>query len=146
MDTQNTSASGFSLIELVATLVLVGLLAAGGFSLAVYVVHGFGLAREHAELAASIELAMARLLREARDAEVVQVAGNVITFTREGDDRVFARDGTDLEMTFDESAYPLMRNVTDFVVQDTAVGGGQMLEFTITPGAGPIYTGRMFRP
>lgn len=143
MRTNRNSPCGFSLIELVATLLLAGLIAGGGAALVVYVAQGYNTVREHAGLAQAAELALGRLVREARHADVNGIAGGgtSITFTRTGTARVFSLTGTTLGMQAGGTTYPLMRNVAGFAVQRTASGGTELITFTITPaGNNPVFT------
>jgi prepilin-type N-terminal cleavage/methylation domain-containing protein len=58
---------GFTLIELVATLVLVGIMAVGIAYFLVPGIQGYLFAQENAELTQKVELAMTRLTRELRE-------------------------------------------------------------------------------
>lgn len=141
MRTNRNSPCGFSLIELVATLLLAGLIAGGGAALVVYVAQGYDTVREHAGLAQAAELALGRLVREARHADAIAGGGASVTFTRAGTARVFALTGTTLGMQSGGVTYPLMRNVAVFAVQRTASGDTELITFTITPAGGnPVFT------
>ncbi len=143
MKTNRISPCGFSLIELVATLLLAGLIAGGGASLVVYVAQGYNTVRQHAGLAQGAELAMGRLVREARHADANGIAGGgaSITFTRAGAAHLFALTGDTLGMQVGGVTYPLMRNVAGFAVQRTASGDTELITFTITPaGNNPVFT------
>jgi prepilin-type N-terminal cleavage/methylation domain-containing protein len=141
MNTTCHKRSGFTLIELVATLLLGGVLTMGGAALIVYVVQGYNTALEHAGLAQGIELAMGRLVREVRHADTIGGGGTSITFTRGGVARVFSLTGGTLQMQVGGVSYPLMRNVAGFAVQRTPASGSEVIRFTITPaGAGPVFS------
>ncbi|MDZ7762151.1 MAG: type II secretion system protein [Desulfovermiculus sp.] len=58
---------GFTLIEMVATLVLVGIMAVGIAYLLVPGIQGYLFAQENAQLTQKVELAMTRLTRELRE-------------------------------------------------------------------------------
>jgi len=142
MNTTIHPCRGFTLIELIATLLLGGLLTMGGASLIIYVVQGFNTARQQAGLAQGIELAMGRLVREARHADTGGIAGGgaSITFTRGGTARLFSLTGSTLGMQVGGVTYPLMRNVAGFAVQRTTTGNSELVTFTITPsGIGPVF-------
>lgn len=141
MKTNRDSLLGFSLIEIVVTLLLASVIAGGGAALVVYVAQGFNTVRQQAGLAQSAELAMGRLVREARHADGIGGGGASVTFTRNGTARVFALTGNTLGMQVGGVTHPLMRNVAGFAVQRTASGGTELITFTITPaGAGPVFT------
>lgn len=141
MRTHRNSPCGFSLIELVATLLLAGVIAGGGASLVVYVAQGYNTVRQHAGLAQGAELAMGRLVREARHADVISGGGTSVTFTRAGVARLFALTGDTLGMQVGGVTYPLMRNVAGFAVRRTASGETELITFTITPaGNNPVFT------
>jgi len=135
-----TSCRAFTLIELVVTLLLVGLLAGAGTGLVVYVVQGYQTVRAQARLAQAAELALGRLVREARDADVIGGGGSSITFTRAGTARGFALSGNTLGMQVGGTVYPLMRGVAGFAVERLAAGDAELLRFTLTPeGGGPDF-------
>jgi prepilin-type N-terminal cleavage/methylation domain-containing protein len=60
-------AKGFTLIEMVATLVLVGIMAVGMAYFLIPGIQGYLFAQENAELTQKVELAMTRLTRELRE-------------------------------------------------------------------------------
>lgn len=60
-------ARGFTLIEMVATLVLVGIMAVGIAYFLIPGIQGYLFAQENAQLTQKVELAMTRLTRELRE-------------------------------------------------------------------------------
>jgi len=141
MNTTCHQRRGFTLIELIATLLLGGVLSMGGASLIIYVVQGFITVQQHAGLAQGIELAMGRLVREARHADAIAGGGASVTFMRDGVARVFSLTGSTLGMQVGGVTYPLMRNVAGFAVQRTPAGGSEVVSFTITPaGIAPVFS------
>ncbi len=148
VETSGDKRRGFTLIELIATLLLGGVLTMGAASLVIYMVQGFNTVRQHAGLAQGIELAMGRLVREARHADTIAGGGANVTFTRGGSARFFSLSGGTLGMQVGGTTYPLMRNVAGFTVLRTPAAGSELITFTITPaGAGPVYsTGHLVVP
>lgn len=61
------SSKGFTLIEMVVTLVLVGIMAVGMTYFLIPGIQGYLFAQENAELTQKVELAMTRLTRELRE-------------------------------------------------------------------------------
>lgn len=131
----------FTLIELVATLMLGGVLAVGGAGLIIYVVQGYNTVRDHASLAQGVELALGRLEREVRRADAIAGGGTSVTITRDGVARTFDLVNGTIVMQVDGVAYPLMREVSDFSVQRTTSGETELVEISITPNvAGPVFS------
>ena len=67
MDDDMSKVNGFTLIEIVATLVLVGIMAVGMAYFLIPGIQGYLLAQENAQLTQKVELAMARMSRELRE-------------------------------------------------------------------------------
>lgn len=74
----------FSLVELIATLVIVGILTAGASVAIVSLLQGFSQASDHAETAQNAQLALARMVKEftfISDTPVIAIGGRSITYT-----------------------------------------------------------------
>jgi prepilin-type N-terminal cleavage/methylation domain-containing protein len=127
-DLEDNGCGGFTLVELVATLVLVGVVASVAGMLIMQMVQGYGTARGNVVQADQADLALGRLARETRAATTITVGGATVSFTRDGTTRTVALDGTTLRL----DGQPLMRNVAAF----SAVRTGGLYTYDISSAAG----------
>jgi len=112
--------SGFTLIEVIVTLMLVSVLAAAaGFGL-VEVARGYQAARENGRMAQIAQIALLRISRELMDLESVAGAGNsAIIITSPNGNRAIGLFGTEIRLDEDTSAVDgevLIDRVTAFQI------------------------------
>lgn len=132
---------GFTLIELVLVLVLVAMLAGVGSTLVGYIAQHYSLTRQQTERARDVNLAMGRLLHEARRATNIVVNGSSVTFTDE--------NGTEFVFEFGPDAVRL--NSTDLIPDATASftwsESDRLISFLIQPaGTGFSFSNRVYIP
>lgn len=98
-------SSGFTLIEVIVTLMLVSVLAmAAGFGI-VEVARGYQAARENGRMAQTAQIALLRISRELMELESVSVAGNsAITLSGPNGNRAIALFGTEIRLDEDTDA------------------------------------------
>ena len=96
---QPSAISGFTLIELIAVILLMGLLVLGGTSFMTYGVRGFTLVGTHVDFLQKSGLAMERLIREMENMDRVYQAGAAgVRFRRDGDDYGIALAGNEIRI------------------------------------------------
>ncbi|NCD33628.1 MAG: prepilin-type N-terminal cleavage/methylation domain-containing protein [Spartobacteria bacterium] len=145
---------GFTLIEIVVVLMMVGMVAGLGSMLVVHMVNGYTRSRSNAQLAQHVELAMGRLVREARyvdratnHAARISSSGSSVVFRRGGANRTVSLSGSTLNMTVNGTAYPLMKDVSSFAFSPNPIPANpDLISFVITPaGSGvPVYSNRVY--
>lgn len=116
------NSRGFTLIELVATLVLVGILTAVAAIGIAQGVKGYIFARENTSISQRAQLAMERMRREMILITGITAAGDSsIAFTNSAGGRSIGLVGNDVLMAADAGGVldgdaPLIRNVTNFTL------------------------------
>ncbi len=109
---------GFSFIEMIATLVIMGIIGAGIAMYFVNSVEGFLLARANNEAFQKMALAVERLAREMKYMDAVSsTSANSICYTRDGTDFCVAMSGSNVVMTREsETAAALIDSVNAFTL------------------------------
>ena len=97
--------AGFTLIEIIVTLILVSILAtAAGFGI-VEVARGYASAKENARMAQAAQIGLQRISRELMDLESVDVAGNsAIVVTTPSGQTAIGLFGTEIRLDDDATA------------------------------------------
>lgn len=140
MNGKHFNKNGFSLIEVIASLVLLGILtAAAGLGL-VYLSEGYVFARSNAEAVGKGQLALSRIVKEFSAIDSVSIGvSNSITFTRStGPSRTIAGGGGMVTINNE----PLIDNVSAFTLsyqtdvdsapQSTYTTGRQIINISLT--------------
>lgn len=93
------NTNGFTLIELIVSMVIIGLIGFGASLFFVYAAKGYMLTRANTELFQKTNLAMERLIRETKQMDTVySVSATSISFQRDGEDFGISLVGTDLKL------------------------------------------------
>jgi len=91
--------NGFSLVELIASLAIAGILAAALMTIVTTAMNGFSLSREAAGLTQKANLALARLRVELLNAEdIITAEDNRIIYTVDGDTHEILRTGNSITL------------------------------------------------
>ncbi len=120
--------SGFTLIELIITMVIMGIILTVGSMFFSTMLRGFTTARLSSEIAQDAQIAMDRIVYEIKNA-TGQAGGDTITFTANtsivfessavalaGTTRTIELAGTNLVLDVDATDYLLMENVNAFTL------------------------------
>jgi len=128
--TRTINDKGFTLIELIATLVITSIIGLGVSSFLVYGVEGFMLAKANNEVFQKANLAIERLIRETNNLdEIYETTPNSIHYKRDGQEFGIALVGTNIQLNRAGSitdATPgsiLIDNITAFSLQFEDVDG-----------------------
>lgn len=90
---------GFSLIEIIATLLIIGILGIGVASYFAYSVEGFLLARANNEAFQKVNTALERLVRETKNMDsIFQVGAGSMRYSRDGTNFGIARVGNTVRL------------------------------------------------
>lgn len=116
--------AGFTLIELIATMVIMGMIGLGASIFLVYGVQGFILAQTNNEVYQKANIAMERLSREMKHLDaIVQFSSSSILFKRGGQDFGIALVGSTIQVLQGNSlpginrpGSPLIDDITGFVM------------------------------
>lgn len=117
-DKKHLTEQGFTLIEMIVVMVLVGILAAGAGLGIVTMAQGYIFSKDNAEVSEKAQLAMARISRELLECyDCNATSGNVGTFNNTIGPRLIQHIGTNIVIS-DGSAVPdvLMDNVSIFTM------------------------------
>lgn len=104
---------GFTLIELVIVIVILGIIAVVGVALMLQVGDAWVLQSHRKEMSESARIAMDRMIRETREAASISTAaGGTLTFNNIGGNTItFDTSGTTLRRTVDGTTNELADNV-----------------------------------
>jgi prepilin-type N-terminal cleavage/methylation domain-containing protein len=119
-DKQHLTEHGFTLIEMIVVMVLVGILAAGAGLGIVTMAQGYIFSKDNAEVSEKAQLAMARISRELLECyDCNATSGNVGTFNNTIGARVIVKDGSNnivIQSADGSSSDILMDNVSTFTM------------------------------
>lgn len=136
MQVFSANNKGFTLIEIIVTLMLVGILAAvAGFGI-VQVARGYAAARENERMSQNTRIALLRMSRELMEFESVDNADtSEIAVTHPGGTQVaIGLSGTEILLDNDgdaEGGVPLIDHVDSFVLTYTNFSGGELARIDI---------------
>ena len=123
---------GFSLIELIATLVIVGILGVGVSAYFAKTTQGFIMARLNNQSYQKMEIALERLLKETKFMDgLIEAGADTLRFTRGGEQFGLARVGNTIRMVRGGNALPTV--TTGAILMDDV--SGFTLEFQEADGS-----------
>jgi prepilin-type N-terminal cleavage/methylation domain-containing protein len=126
---------GFTLIEAIVSLLLIGIMAAiAGMGL-VKIVEGYVFAKQNAETAQKAQIAIARIVKELGAASAITTAGtDSITSTRTGSGTIIISfaNPPNITVSVNGTAAPLIDNVTAFTPHYFKAAGTEFTPVTAT--------------
>lgn len=137
---------GFTLVEAIATLVVLGVLAGATAPMMVESIDGYAAATTHAQLHAEVSLALDRVTRELRNVAADPDTGGpeshlaLVRSTRieYNDDDALWLDGTDLRIRSGGSNATLLRDVVAFELTSYDEDNQKLAENLAWPATAPV--------
>jgi prepilin-type N-terminal cleavage/methylation domain-containing protein len=113
---------GFSLVELIASLTIAGILAVALMTIVVTALNGFSLTRDAAEITQKTTLALARIRIELLNATEISTASNnnyVMYDSNDGASYKISIDSTNNRITLERTSYPIiLQTLVDNISSD----------------------------
>ncbi|MFC1877210.1 PilW family protein [Thermodesulfobacteriota bacterium] len=129
--------NGFSLVELIASLTLAGILAVALMTIVVTALNGFSLSRDAAEISQKANMALARIRFELLNATEISTANHdyVEYESNDGADYKIIRDSVNNRITLERTSNPLItaQTIIDNIASDYE--SDDFLAFTQSTGA-----------
>ena len=131
-----SNEKGFTLIEVIASLVLIGILAAVAGMGLVKITEGYVFAKKNAETVQKAQIAMARIVKELSAVcytpspclGITAASENSVTYTRTGSGSVIITfSNPNITVQVNGTATPLIDNVTGFTLDYYGAAGGSKL-------------------
>jgi len=116
--------SGFTLVEIIASLILLGLISIGIGAYYISIVNSFNTSKTAAEIEQNAQFALARITKELNLLSTLKSAsGSTLTFSPStdtgrlsSDTYSFTLENNELTLTTNDKSYPILKNVTNFTV------------------------------